>query len=121
MGLLVPSKIVPATTFREKVPVRFKTEKPGVYRDGEFIAVFKRLPQSEVDQMQDNNLPFSEVLDEVLEKVEGIGISESEEMPADQAMEWVKTTPECVNAAATVFFQSMRPERALAKTSSKRR
>lgn len=112
---------IPKTTFRAKVTVRFATDKPGVFKEGDFTAEFKRIDQDKVDEMLDDEWAQSAVLDEVLVSVEGIGRSPSEPLPPEEALQLVKTHPECVGATVRAFFQSTAPERQKGRTSRRRR
>ncbi len=107
------------STIAVAVLVQF-TQDDGSKLLGEFKAHFKRIEQSEIDAMIDDNTPNTEVLDRVLESVSGIGIN-GQELPAEEQLAWVKRTPECVGAAVAAFFQQFRPDRQNEKTSAKRR
>lgn len=108
-----------------KVLVQF--QRDGVPYQGDFMGQFRRLAQSRIDQLLDEDEGFrnSDVLDEVLSSVSGIGRKSDaggfEELAADEQMAWVKNTPECVNAAVTAFFRTMRPERYNEKTQKRQR
>lgn len=103
------------------VLVQFHQDNGTVYQ-GDFKGIFKRLPNAELDEMADAEPPLlnSEVVSRVLVGVKGIAKGEAE-MPSDEALAWVKATPECVNAAVAAFFKSVRPERYNEKTSRKQR
>ncbi len=94
---------------------------------GEFTGEFSRATQSELDGYLDEGLTNSELLDRVLKKVSGIGRADPEapgklvELPADEQMAFVRSSPECVEAAALRFFSAMRQERPAEKTSKRRR
>lgn len=96
------------------------TQDDGSKLQGEFKAHFKRVPQTEIEAMVDEELTGPEILDRVLESVSGIG-QNGQELPADEQLAWVKRTPECVGAAVTAFFREFRPERYNEKTSGRRR
>jgi hypothetical protein len=104
-----------------KVLVQFKGKGNSVYQ-GDFMGTFKRLPQERLDELMDpdENYRNSEVLDEVLVSVSGIG-STAGELTPDEQLAWVKRTPECVGAAVTAFFKELRPARYVEKTSKQRR
>lgn len=110
------------TTVELKVMVQFAKKGGGLYQ-GDFLGEFRRLPQDRVDVLCDEDESYrnSEVLDEILVGVSGIGRADGTELPADEAMAWVKKTPECVNAAVTAFFRTMRPERYNEKTRRRQR
>lgn len=97
----------------------------GVIKQGDFVGVFKRVPQSKVQEMIDDEWTNSEVLDEVLVGAKGVGKKDDTgkvvELPDAEQLLWVKDTPECVNAAVAAFFQTTRADRYDAKTSRKRR
>lgn len=103
------------------VLVQFATDTAAIVQ-GEFKGEFKRLPQERIDHLLDSeeNYRVSEVIDEILVGVSGIGKGGTE-MPAAEQLEWVKATPECVQAAYTAFFRAMRPERYNEKTSRRAR
>lgn len=103
-----------------KVLVQFVQKGGSVYQ-GDFMGEFRRLPQERIDDLLDNETPNSEIVDEILVGVTGIGRADGSALPADEAMGWVKKTPECVNAAVVAFFRTMRPERYDEKTSKRRR
>ena len=108
-------------TFDVKVLVQFN-QKNGAVKQGDFMATFKRLPQDRIDELLDEDAGYTrrEVLDEALVSVSGIGRTPSEELPAEQQLDWVKRTPECVGAAFVAFLRAMRPERYIEGTSKKR-
>lgn len=114
-------KITAAPTVEIKVLVQFQGAG-GAVTQGDFMGTFKRLPQSRLDELMDpdENFRNSEVLDEVLVGVSGIG-REGVELPADEQLAWVKATPECVGAAVAAFFKTLRPARYDEKTSKSRR
>lgn len=101
------------------VLVQFATATGAVVQ-GEFKAEFKRLTQERINVLADKDEDYllSEVVDEILQGVSGIG-NGTTEMPPAEALEWVKKTPECVQAAYTAFFKAMRPERYNEKTSKR--
>lgn len=94
----------------------------GSVKQGDFLGEFKRLEQKRVDELLDPDAAYgnSEVLDEILVGVSGIG-ENGTELPAEEQLAWVKKTPECVNASVAAFFKVMRPARYDEKTSGKRR
>lgn len=89
---------------------------------GEFQGTFKRIDQEHVDKLLDPEEQFgnSAVLDEVLIGVSGIGKGD-QELPAEDQLEWVRKTPECVSAAVAAFFKKFAPARYAEKTSKRRR
>lgn len=109
-------------TFERTVPVRF-AQPGGTFREGEFKATFKRVDKPRLDEMleAENGYTQSDVLDEVLVGVSGIGRSASEELPPDEQLAWVKRSPECCAAAFNSFFAAMRQEPGAGKTSKKPR
>lgn len=120
MGIEVEKQEADATV-DIKVLVQFQKSGGSVYQ-GDFVGQFKRVTQDRVDDFLDDEQGWrnSDVLDEILVGVSGItrgGV----EMPPDEQLSWVRQTPECVNAAVTSFFRTMRPERYNEKTSKKRR
>jgi len=106
-------------TFEVKVLVQF-AQKGGGVKQGDFMAEFKRKDPAEVDRMVNDDVTHRELIDEVLVGVSGIGRSPSEPLPADEALEFVKKSPECVNAAAAAFFKATRAERYVDPISRKR-
>jgi hypothetical protein len=119
--MLQIEKIAAAPTVDIKVLVQFQGEA-GTVVQGDFMGKFRRLPQARIDELMDpdENFRNSEVLDEVLVSVSGIGKG-GEELPADEQLAWVKATPECVGAAVAAFFRTLRPARYDEKTSKSRR
>lgn len=119
---LIIEKAEDGGTVDIKVLVQFKGKGNSSYQ-GDFLGTFARLPQSRIDELMDpdENYRNSEVLDEVLLSVSGIGRADGVELPADEQLAWVKKTPECVGASVAAFFKELRPERYAEKTSSKRR
>lgn len=113
-------KLAAAGTIEIKVLVRV-WQADGTAYDGDFIGVFKKPEQGQIDEMIEDGWKNSEVLDEYLVSVKGIGRTATEPMPEDEALALVKKTPECVSAACVAFFQKFAPERYNAKTSRKRR
>lgn len=109
-------------TFTRNVKVRFATNS-GATREGDFKATFKRIDKQRLDEFLDADAGYtqSEVLDEVLVGVSGIGRSATEELPPDEAMKWVRSSIECCNAAFRDFFMAMRQDDGAEKTSKKRR
>lgn len=107
-------------TIEIKVLVRI-TQADGSAYDGDFTGVFKKPTQDQLDAAIDEGWKNSEVLDEYLVGVKGIGRTATEPMPSDEALALVKKTPECVSAACVAFFQKFAPERYNAKTSRKQR
>lgn len=122
MNNLIIEKAEEGGTVDIKVLVQFKGKGASVYQ-GDFLGTFKRLPQDRLDTLMDpdENFRNSEVLDEVLVSVSGIGHADGTELPADEQLAWVRKTPECVGAAVVAFFKELRPARYDEKTSSKRR
>lgn len=114
-------KIDSAPTVDIKVMVQFKGKGTAVTQ-GDFMGTFNRLPQERIDELMDADEGYrnSEVLDEILIGVSGIGRA-GVELPADEQLAWVKKTPECVGAAVAAFFKELRPARYDEKTSRKRR
>jgi hypothetical protein len=120
MGIEVEKQEAEATV-GIKVLVQFQKSGGAVYQ-GDFVGQFRRVTQERTDDFLDEEQGWrnSDVLEEILVGVSGItrgGV----EMPPDEQLNWVKQTPECVNAAVTAFFRAMRPERYNEKTSKKRR
>jgi hypothetical protein len=107
-----------------KVLVQFQLGG-GRVKQGDFMGVFKRVPQSKVAEMFDDEWSNSEVIDEVLVGAKGIGKKDGDgklvEMSADEGLAWVRETPETVNAAVAAFFRTMRADRYDERTSRKRR
>ena len=119
MGIEVEKQEADATV-DIKVLVQFQKSGGSVYQ-GDFVGQFKRVTQDRVDDFLDDEQGWrnSDVLDEILVGVSGItrgGV----EMPADEQLSWVRQTPECVNAAVTSFFRTMRPERYNERTAKNR-
>jgi hypothetical protein len=109
-------------TFTRTVKVRFATDN-GAFREGDFKATFKRIDKARLDEFLDADAGYTqtEVLDEVLVGVSGIGRNATDELPADEAMAWVRKSIECCNAAFRDFFEAMRQDNGAEKTSKKRR
>lgn len=109
-------------TFSKTVKVRFATHS-GAVREGDFKATFKRIGKTRLDEFLDPEASYTqtEVLDEVLVGVSGIGKSPTEELPPDEALAWVRNSIECCNAAFRDFFMAMRQDDGAEKTSKKRR
>lgn len=95
----------------------------GTSYQGDFRAEVKRLPTEEVDAMIDADPPLlnSEIVDRVLVSVSKIGNEDGSELPPDEQLRWVKSSPECVNATVAAFFRTMRPDRYDGKTSKRSR
>lgn len=113
-------------TFTKTVKVRFATNN-NTFREGDFKATFKRIGKSRLDEFLDADAGYTqtEVLDEVLVSVSGIGKRATddgpiEELPPDEAMAWVRESVECSNAAFRDFFVGMRQADGAEKTSKKR-
>lgn len=113
-------KLAAANTIEIKVLVRV-WQADGTAYDGDFIGVFKKPTQDQIDEMIEEGWKNSDILDEYLIGVKGIGRSATEPMPEEEALALVRKTPECVSAACVAFFQKFAPERYNAKTSRKRR
>ena len=96
-------------TFATEVRVRIKSTS-GAFREGAFKGVFRRIDQAELERMVEDNLSNLETLDRVLVSVSGIGRTPSEELPADQALDYVRASPECCAAAVLAFFGAMKQE-----------
>lgn len=111
-----------SATFTRTVKVRFATDGDAV-REGDFKATYKRIDKTRLDQFLDPDAGYTqtEVLDEVLVGVSGIGKSATEELPPDEALAWVRNSIECCNAAFRDFFAAMQQDDGAAKTSKKRR
>lgn len=109
-------------TFTRTVKVRFATNS-GAFREGDFQATFKRITKDRLDEFLDADAGYTqtEVLDEVLVGVSGIGRSPTEELPPDEQLKWVRSSVECCNAAFRDFFEAMRQDNGAEKTSKKRR
>lgn len=120
MGLNL-EKIETNPTVQIKVLVRFKGQGNS-YTEGDFLGTFKRIDQERIEELMDPEEGYSnsDLLDEVLVSVSGIGRGDQELSP-DEQLAWVKKTPECVNAAVVAFFKEFRPARYEQRTSSKRR
>lgn len=116
MGIRIDN-ITPTLTI--EVLVEFHTDRNTTVQ-GSYIGTFKRLPQEEIDALIDSDTPNSELLDQVLVGVSGVGGADGE-LPADEQLAWVKKTPECVSAGAAAFFRKLRPARYDESTSKKRR
>lgn len=115
------------STFTKTVRVRFATNNNS-FREGDFKATFKRLGKARLDEFLDADAGYTqtEVLDEVLVGVSGIGKRAAEgapieELPAEEAMAYVRDSVECCNAAFRDFFEGMRQDSGAEKTSKKRR
>lgn len=106
-------------TFEKEVLVQF-AQKDGTVKQGSFKAEYLRLKQSEIDDLDDNT-PNSTLLDQVLKGVSGISRKGGVSMTPEEQHAFVLDSPECVNAAALVFFKATRPERYDEKTSKTRR
>jgi hypothetical protein len=106
-------------TLAIEVLVQFKAEGNTTVQ-GSYTGTFKRLPQAEIDALIDSDTPNSEVLDQVLVGVTGVG-DENGELSPDEQLAWVKKTPECVGAGVVAFFRELRPARYDEKTSKTRR
>lgn len=108
-------------TFTKTVKVRFATNND-TFREGDFRATFRRISKERLDELLDaeNGYTQSEVLDEVLVSVSGIGRTATDELPADEQLKWVKNSVECCNAAFRDFFMGMRQADGAEKTSKKR-
>lgn len=108
-------------TFTKTVKVRFATNN-NTFREGDFKATFKRISKDRLNEMldPDANYSQSEVLDEVLVGVSGIGKTPTEELPPEEQLAWVKNSIECCNAAFRDFFTATRQADGDAKTSRKR-
>lgn len=113
-------------TFTRPVKVRFATANGG-FREGDFKATFKRIDKARLDEFLDADAGYTqtEVLDEVLVGVSGIGKATeggpAEELPPDEAMAAVRKSIECCNAAFRDFFVAMRQDDGAERTSKKRR
>ncbi|MBN8922347.1 MAG: hypothetical protein J0I96_04550 [Rhodanobacter sp.] len=113
-------------TFTRTVKVRFATESGG-FREGDFKASFRRITKERLDEFLDDEAGYtqSEVLDEVLTGVSGIGQKgedgKIEELPPADQLKWVRNSIECCNAAFRDFFEAMRQDNGAEKTSKKRR
>lgn len=114
-------------TFTKTVKVRFATNN-NTFREGDFKATFKRIDKARLDEFLDADAGYTqtEVLDEVLVGVSGIGKKPDDggpvvELPPDEAMAWVRKSIECCNAAFRDFFEGMRQDNGDGKTSKKRR
>lgn len=109
-----------AATIAIAVLVQFRNADGSTYQ-GDFKGTFNRLPNKEIDDMLDAEPPMlnSEIVEKVLVGAEGISDGEKP-MPPDEALAWVKRSPECVNAAVAAFFKELRPERYNEKTSGRR-
>lgn len=110
-------------SFERNINVQF-AQPNGSMRQGDFKARFKRIPQARVEEMMDDQWRNSDVLDEVLVCVSGIGRRNPqggvEELPAEEQLDWVRRTVECVNAATSSFFEAMQQGSGGSKTSRKR-
>lgn len=114
-------------TFTKTVKVRFATNN-NAFREGDFKATFKRIDKDRMDEFLDPDAGYTqtEVLDEVLVGVSGIGKRATpdaplEELPPEEALAEVRKSIECCNAAFRDFFGAMRQDAGDAKTSKKRR
>jgi hypothetical protein len=116
MGLIINDQ---SETFEQEVLVQF-AQMGGTIKQGSFTAEFKRLSQDELDDMPEDERN-SDLLRRVLKGVKGIGKSPSEPLPPAEQLAFVLNSPECVNAAALVFFRVSRPERYDEKTSRTQR
>lgn len=110
-------------TFTRNVKVRFATNTPSAFREGDFKATFKRISKDRLDELLDPEAGFTqtEVLDEILVGVSGIGRTPTEELPPEEQMIFVRGSVECCNAAFRDFFAAMRQDSGDEKTSKKRR
>lgn len=119
--MLQIEKVTDQPTVGIKVLVQFKGAGNTVTQ-GEFMGTFKRVDQDRIDEMLDPeaNYKNSEIVEEVLVGVSGIGRGDTE-LPADEQLAWVKKTPECVAASVAAFFKELRPARYDEKTSKSRR
>lgn len=120
MGLLI-EKITDTPTVDITVLVQFQGAN-GTTTQGDFVGTFKRLSQERIDEMLDpeENYRNSEIVEEVLLAVRGIGNKDGE-LPPEEQLAWVKKTPECVSASVAAFFKVLRPARYDEKTSKRRR
>lgn len=109
------------STFTKTVKVRFATNN-NTFREGDFKATFNRISKARLDEFLDADAGYTqtEVLDEVLVGVSGIGRSATEELPPDEQLKWVRNSVECCNAAFRDFFTAMRQDDGAEKTSKKR-
>lgn len=108
-------------TFESEVLVQFK-QTGGKVIQGSYWAEFYRLDQPTVDEMADwDDLRNSEIFEKTVKRVWDVGKSRTEAFAPDEAMAFVKKSGECVSAAVTVFFRSMRAERYVERTSRKQR
>lgn len=108
-------------TFRKEVLVQFD-QPNGTVKQGSFTAEYLRIPQAEIDElMDDESLSNSALCERVLRGASDIGRTPTELLSPEEALAFVMKTPECVNAAAHVFFRSTRPERYNEKTSRMQR
>lgn len=112
----------PDATFTRTVKVRFATNS-NTFREGDFKATFKRIDKARLDEFLDDEAGYTqtEVLDEVLVGVSGIGRSPTDELPPEEQLTWVRNSIECCNAAFRDFFTAMRQDDGAEKTSKKRR
>lgn len=118
---------IASTTFDRTIQVRF-AQPGGTVKTGSFNATFKRVSKDRIDEFVDtaNGFSISEVLDEVLAGVSGIGRATApgeppQELPADQQIAWVRNSPEASAAAFNDFFAAMRQDSGAGKTSKKPR
>jgi hypothetical protein len=116
-----------STTFEKVVKVRFATNN-NTWREGDFKATFKRISKTRLDELLDADAGYTqtEVLDEVLVGVSGIGRRAPEgggfvELPPDEALAYVRDSVECCNATFRDFFMGMRQADGDVKTSKKPR
>lgn len=85
----------------------------GTATEGSYKGTFKRPTQEEMDSMldPDNGVRNGETIDNHLIAVSGIANPDGSELPAEEQLQWVKNSPECVNAGVAAFLRAFRPAR----------
>lgn len=114
---LIADRVSP--TFKRVVKVRFITDGGTVY-EASITAGFKRLDNDAVQELLEREPTNREILEEVLDFVEGISSKDGEAWPADAQKEWAMKTRETVNALALDFLLAY-DQTGSVKTSRKQR
>lgn len=120
MGLSIDIEKVEPTAEIE-VLVQFQTPR-GTTVQGSYFGTFVRPSQEELQELLDPDQEYknNEVLEKYLKSVRGVGKG-GIELPAEEQLDWVMKTPECVSAGAVAYLKAFRPARYDEKTSKKRR